>query len=112
TLREASLPVMVINPRQVRAFAKAAGRLAKTDRIDAEMLALFGERMQPEERPAPTPEDEARRALLERRRQLNDMLTQERNRLWLAPKDLRKEVKQHVEWLRKELKALDQRVEK
>jgi transposase len=110
-LRTASLPVMVMNPRQIRAFAKAAGRLAKTDRIDAEMLALFGERMQPEERTAPGPADEARRSLLERRRQLSDMLTQERNRLWLAPRDLRKDVKQHVDWLRKQLKDLDERVE-
>jgi transposase len=111
-LRKASLPVIVMNPRRIRDFAKAAGRLAKTDRIDADMLALFGERMQPEERPAPEPSDEARRALLERRRQLTDMLTQERNRLCLAPRDLRKDVKQHVDWLRKQLQALDERIEK
>src|SRR6185437_12045611 len=95
-----------------RSFAKAAGRLAKTDRIDAGMLALFGERMEPEERPATAPADEARRSLFDRRRQLTDMLTQERNRLWLAPKPLRKEIKHHVDWLRKQLKDLDQRIEK
>src|SRR6185437_1878215 len=96
-LQAASIPVMVMNPRLVRSFAKAAGRLAKTDRIDAGMLALFGERMEPEERPATAPADEARRSLFDRRRQLTDMLTQERNRLWLAPKPLRKEIKHHVD---------------
>jgi len=111
-LRAASIPVMVMNPRLVRNFAKAAGRLAKTDRIDAGLLALFGERMEPEERQAATPADEARRSLFDRRRQLTDMLTQERNRLWLAPKPLRKEIKHHVDWLRKQLKDLDQRIEK
>jgi len=111
-LQAGSIPVIVMNPRRVRDFAKAAGRMAKTDRIDAGMLALFGERMQPQERFSAEPADEKRRALFDRRRQLNDMLTQERNRLGLAPKEMRKEIKQHVDWLRKQLKDLDARVEK
>jgi transposase len=109
-LKRAGIAVMVMNPRRIRDFAKAAGRLAKTDRIDARMLALFGERMQPEERQAAEPAEEAQRALFDRRRQLNDMLTQERNRLHLVPKELHKDIQEHVEWLRKQLKALDERI--
>jgi transposase len=77
----AGLPAVVVNPRQVRAFAKATGQLAKTDRIDADMIALFAERVQPAWR---APEDDATTdlaAVLLRRRQLSDMLTAEKNRL-------------------------------
>jgi len=80
-LAAAGLPVVVANPRQVRAFAKAMGILAKTDNIDAHVLALFAERVRPPIRPLP---DEALRmldALLTRRRQLIEMLVAERNRL-------------------------------
>ncbi len=107
-LGQANMPVVVMNPRRVRDFAKAAGHLAKTDKIDAKILALFGEKMQPEIRPLASVEDEERRALLERRGQLTDMLTQERNRLELTPKALRKSLQKHVEWMEKELKELDQ----
>jgi len=109
-LGQASLPVVVMNPRRVRDFAKAAGRLAKTDRIDAEILALFGEKMKPDIRPLLSAEDENRRALLERRGQLTDMLTQERNRLELTPKALQAGVRKHVEWMEKELRELGQRI--
>jgi transposase len=111
-LWRAQVPVTVMNPRRVRDFAKAAGRLAKTDRIDAGILALFGEKMQPAETPAPNPGDEARRALMERRRQLTDMLTQERNRLALMPPELFPDVQQHIRWLEKQLKSLEERVQK
>ena len=75
------LPVAVVNPRQVRDFAKALGRLAKTDRIDAEVLALFAERVQPPMRPLPDEASAELSALVARRRQLVDMLTMEKNRL-------------------------------
>ena len=78
------LPVAVINPRQVRDFAKALGRLAKTDRIDAEVLALFAERVQPPLRPLPDEASAELSALVARRRQLVDMLTMEKNRLHSA----------------------------
>ncbi|HEX9843566.1 MAG TPA: IS110 family transposase [bacterium] len=78
------LPVVVVNPRQVRDFAKAMGRLAKTDSIDAEVLALFGERMQPPVRPLPDAASAELDALVGRRRQLVEMLTMEKNRLHSA----------------------------
>lgn len=76
----AGLPIVVVNPRQVRDFAKALGRLAKTDTIDAEVLALFGERVRPPVRPLRDPETQVLSALLQRRRQLLDMLIAERQR--------------------------------
>jgi transposase len=76
----AGLPIVVVNPRQVRDFAKAIGRLAKTDTLDAEVLALFGERVRPPVRPLRDPETQALAALLQRRRQLLEMLTAERQR--------------------------------
>jgi transposase len=79
-LDAAGLPVVVVNPRQVRDFAKATGKLAKTDVLDAEVLALFAERVRPTPRPLPDAEAEALSALLARRRQLIAMLTGENGR--------------------------------
>ena len=75
------LPVVVVNPRQVRDFARATGQLAKTDRIDADILALFAERVRPVVRPIPDADAQELEALLARRRQLLEMLQAERNRL-------------------------------
>lgn len=80
-LASAELPVVVVNPRQVRDFARATGQLAKTDRIDADVLALFGERVKPEVRSLPTEDARELDTLLTRRRQLLEMLTSEKNRL-------------------------------
>ena len=76
----AGLPIVVVNPRQVRDFAKALGRLAKTDTLDAEVLALFGERVRPPVRPLRDADTVALSALLQRRRQLLEMLIAERQR--------------------------------
>lgn len=103
-LASASLPVVVVNPRQVRDFAKASGKLAKTDRIDAGVIAWFGEALRPEIRPFKDPETQALAALLTRRRQLTDMLTAEKNRLHSAPKSVRKDIKAHITWLERRLK--------
>src|SRR5437870_188346 len=84
TLAAAALPVIVVNPRQVRDFAKATGQLAKTDRIDAEVLARFGEAVRPALRPLHDASTEELRALIARRRQLVEMITAERNRLSAA----------------------------
>lgn len=80
-LAGAGLPVAVVNPRQTRDFAKATGRLAKTDRIDADLLALFAERVRPELRPLPDEDQQAFSALTARRRQLIEVRTAEKNRL-------------------------------
>lgn len=106
-LAAAGLPVVVANPRQVRDFAKAVGKLAKTDRIDAHVLALFAERVRPAIRPLP---DEALRtldALLTRRRQLIEMLVAERNRLVHALPPVEKNLKQHIRWLERRLADVD-----
>jgi transposase len=80
TLAGASLPLAVVNPRQIRAFARATGRLAKTDALDAEAIALFAERIRPAPRPVAGEEAQALRELVARRRQLVEMIGQERNR--------------------------------
>jgi transposase len=84
-LVEASLPVLVVNPRQVRAFATAMGQVAKTDTRDAQVLALFAARVQPPVRPQPAVATTALRAVLARRRQVVERLTAERHRLGKAP---------------------------
>ena len=86
-LGAAGLPVAVVNPRQTRDFAKAGGRLAKTDEIDAGVLALFAERMRPEVRPLPSRDQQAFAGLVARRRQLTGMRTAEKNRLPAAPSE-------------------------
>ena len=106
-LAAAGLPVVIVNPRQVRDFAKATGRLAKTDTIDARSIALFAERVRPPLRELP---DEALRtldALLTRRRQLIEMLVAERNRLDHASPSVEKSLKQHIRWLEKRLADVD-----
>ena len=104
------VPVIIMNPRRIRDFAKASGVLAKTDGIDAAVIARFGEKMEPDVRELATPEEDAKRALLDRQHQLTDMLTQERHRLDLTPRELKKDVQGHVEFLEKQLKNLDQRI--
>ena len=103
----AGLPVVVMNPRQVRDFAKASGRLAKTDRIDARLLALFGQTMRPEVRALKDEQSRELDALFIRRRQLVDMLTLEKNRLAQADKRVRKNIQDHITWLSKRLEDVD-----
>jgi transposase len=106
-LTAAQLPVVVVNARQVRDFARAVGKLAKTDAIDAAVLAHFAEAVRPEVRPVP---DELTRTLqgwLGRRRQLLEMLLAEEQRLTRAPQAIRAQIQQHVEWLRRELRDVD-----
>ena len=111
-LASAQLPVVVVNPRQVRDFARATGQLAKTDRIDAQVLARFGEAIRPELRPLPDATTRAVRALVSRRRQLQDMLTAEQHRLVTAavqdaPEPLRDQLAEHIQWLRQQLAEVD-----
>jgi transposase len=102
------LPVVVVNPRQVRDFAKAKGILAKTDKIDAGVIAQFGEALRPEIRPLKTEEAQKLDALLSRRRQILQMLTAEKNRLQSAPVWTRKDIQKHIEWLQKDLDQFNQ----
>jgi transposase len=110
-LAAAALPVVVVNPRQVRDFAKATGRLAKTDRLDAAVLARFAEQVRPEARPLATADQQELDALLTRRRQLIEMLTAEKNRLGQVfvrgGKQVRKSLKTHITFLERELRMTD-----
>jgi transposase len=99
----AGVPVAIVNPRQVRDFAKAVGRLAKTDRIDAAVLAHFAEAIRPEARPLANEQARELAAVLLRRRQLLAMITAEGNRVRTAPKTVGKRIEAHLRWLRKEL---------
>jgi transposase len=102
-LATAGLPVVVVNPRQVRDFAKASGRLAKTDALDAQVLAQFAEVMRPQPRPLPDAEARALAALLTRRRQLVELLTAEKNRLLSDAAPIRTRLRTHSTWLEREL---------
>jgi transposase len=106
-LAAAGLPVVVANPRQVRDFARATGQLAKTDALDAQVLALFAERVRPELRPLPDAAVQALDALLTRRRQLLEMLVAEQNRLGFAAAAVRRDITQHIHWLQRRLHDVD-----
>jgi transposase len=104
----AGVPVAIVNPRQVRDFAKAVGRLAKTDRIDAAVLAHFAEAIRPEARPLANEQARELAAVLLRRRQLLAMITAEGNRGRTAPKTVGKRIEAHLRWLRKELTRVNE----
>lgn len=110
----AGLPVAVVNPRQVRDFAKAVGQLAKTDALDAALLARFAQAVRPEARPEarPLPDAAARelKALVARRRDLVEMQAAERQRLRLAHGAVRDGVEAHVAWLREQAAGLERRI--
>jgi transposase len=111
-LAAATLPVVAVNPRQTRDFAKAAGLLAKTDRIDATALARFAEAMKPEIRPIPDASAQELSALITRRRQLGQMLTAEKNRRHNAPKRLHKDIDKHIAWLEEARRRIDDELQK
>jgi transposase len=108
SLVAAELPVTVANPRQVRDFAKATGQLAKTDVLDAQILARFAEAVRPALRPLPAETTLELRALISRRRQITEMLTAEKNRLSRAPRRVQKRIEAHIRWLQSELERYDE----
>ena len=105
-LVDAGMPAVIINPRQTREFARATGRLAKTDTIDALTLARFGQAVQPQVRPLPGKKEKELRALVDRRRQIVDMITAERNRRPKATPYVRQQIEQHIAWLQSQLDDL------
>ncbi len=106
-LAVAGLPVAVVNPRQVRQFARAVGQLAKTDVLDAHLLARFAEVVRPEPRPLRDAAAQTLAALVARRRQVVEMLVAEQQRLATMPAALRERVQEHIDWLREEREQLD-----
>ena len=107
----AALPVIVVNPRQVRDFAKATGQLAKTDALDAQVLARFAEVIHPSLRALPDPQTQELAALLARRRQVLAMQRAEQNRLDRAPVRVQNRIEVHLHWLGDELARLDEELD-
>jgi transposase len=103
----AGLGVAVINPRQARDFAKSVGKLAKTDKIDAGILAHFAEAIRPQPRTLPDAETVQLQALLTRRRQVVDRLVAEKNRVYLAHQTVQPRLQEHIAWLTEELDNLN-----
>jgi len=101
------LPVVIINPRQIRDFAKATGKLAKTDAIDAATIARFARDIRPQIRPFKDEQTQALTALNTRRRQIVDMLVAEKNRLHTALKPNRRSIEDHIDWLQKALLGIN-----
>jgi transposase len=113
TLTAADLPVIVINPRQVRDFAKATGQLAKTDRIDCRVLAHFAAAIDPPVRPIKSAETQHLEALLARRRQIVEMLVAEKNRLAKNyDRAVVKDLNAHIAWLERRLKSSDDELQR
>lgn len=106
-LTAGQVPVAVVNPRQVRDFARSTGKLAKTDALDAQVLAHFGAAVRPEPRSLPDAALRELQALVSRRQQLVEMLTAERNRLRRAAPRVRPQIEQHIQWLQARVEELD-----
>lgn len=106
-LAAGSLPIVVVNPTRVRNFARAKGQLAKTDQIDARMIADFAEAIRPEVRPLGTEEQQLIKALVTRRRQLIDMQTAEKNRRTSTNPELLPRLEKHLDWLETELAEIE-----
>lgn len=106
-LAAAGLPVVVVNPRQVRDFAKATGKLAKTDSIDAQVLARFGQGVRPEVRPLPDAATRELNTWLTRRHQITEMITSESSRMMTVSGRVRANIEEHIDWLKDCLKQLD-----
>jgi transposase len=109
-MASAGLPVTVVNPTRVRRFAEGIGQLAKTDKLDAKILAHFAQAVRPEVRPLRTEEGEYLAALVTRRAQIVQMLTSEKNRKSSVRPRLRGRVQKHIDWLKQELAALDDEI--
>lgn len=108
TLATVGLPIAVVNPRQVRDFAKAMGQLAKSDALDAGLLADFAQRVRPTPRPLPDEAAQLLDSLLTRRRQIVDMHAAEQNRRGFARSPTKRDITQHIRWLEKRLRDVDE----
>ena len=107
-LYRAGMAVVVSNPRLIRSFARATGRLAKTDKIDAGVIAHFAEVIRPEPRRLDEPHEERLGQLVARRKQLIQMIVMEKNRVKRWGPEMQKGIQKHIDWLTKELERIDQ----
>ena len=106
-LTRAGLAVAIINPRQSRDFAKATGQIAKTDAIDAKSLAHFAEAIRPEVRPISDEQAQQLKDLVQRRRQISDMITSEKNRLRGKTAKVKENIEKHIRWLEEQLSEIE-----
>ena len=104
------IPVAVVNPRQVRDYARSMGKLAKTDTIDAQVMADFAAAVQPEPRPLSDAQTQELKDILHGRSQLNEMITAEKNRLSRARRPVSDHIKAHIAWLKQELDDMNSRL--
>jgi len=111
-LSTAGLPIVVVNPLQVRNYAKALGKLAKTDMIDASVIAEFAQNVQPEVRPLPEEQSMVLKAMVLRRRQLIEMLVSEQNRLKTSHCRDQPLIRKNIDWLREQIAHLDKDITK
>lgn len=111
-LAQAKIPTAIVNPKQTRAFAQAVGQRAKSDPIDAKLIALFGEKIQPQAKTLPDEDQAALKELLARRRQLIADKIAEQNRLGsMRFKETQKSIKAHIQWLTKQIEKIDQQLD-
>jgi len=111
-LAEEDIPVVIANPRQVRNFAKALGRLSKTDKVDAQIIAEYAQKVRPEPRALPSKEQRLLRGLVARRRQLLQDRVREDNRLKIASSpSIKESIERHLDFLNEELDAIDEHIE-
>jgi transposase len=111
-LIQAELPLCRINPRQIRDFARSTGQLAKTDKIDAHILAKYAKTLNPDPKPIPDAETQALAELMTRRQQISDMIVAEKNRLRIVNSALQRDIRKHIDWLTKSLKNIDQDIDR
>jgi len=106
----ASLPLCRVNPKRTRYFARSLGQLAKTDKLDGKVLALFGERIKPPLTRLPSEKEQVLSAFITRREQISNFLVAERNRLHTAPRQLHASLNEHIIWLKHQLKQLEREI--
>lgn len=111
TLHQAGINTVVANPRQIRQFARSMGYLAKTDKLDAEILAKFADRIRPEPRPMKSKKQQQLSELYQRKIQLDKMLTQEKNRLEHATKNTRQDIQSVINFLEKRLEKIEKKIQ-
>lgn len=109
-LNQENLPIAVVNPTRIRNFARSTGQLAKTDKLDAKIIAQFAQAVRPKIRPLRTRQQEHLDALVTRRRQVVDTITAEKNRKGTAHPALQEQTQRHIDWLEEELKELDNEI--
>lgn len=109
-LNQENLPIAVVNPTRIRNFARSTGQLAKTDKLDAKIIAQFAQAVRPKIRPLRTRQQEHLDALVTRRRQVVDTITAEKNRKGTAHPALQEQIQRHIDWLEEELKELDNEI--